>query len=74
MSSYAYSPIYSPIPNVAGNPSGRVAYEQQIEIVNDFPYGLPDRDDAIKPKTEEEEYRNFIYLVMAGIGAYLILS
>lgn len=30
--------------------------------------------DAIKPKTEEEEYRNFIYLVMAGIGAYLILS
>lgn len=30
--------------------------------------------EAIKPKTEEEEYRNFIFLVMAGIGAYLILS
>lgn len=30
--------------------------------------------DVIKPKTEEEEYRNFIYLVMAGVGVYLILS
>ena len=30
--------------------------------------------DAIKPKTEEEEYRNFIYLAMAGIGVYLLLS
>jgi len=30
--------------------------------------------EAIKPKTEEEEYRNFIYLAMAGIGVYLLLS
>ena len=30
--------------------------------------------EAIKPKTEEEEYRNFIYLAMVGIGVYLILS
>lgn len=30
--------------------------------------------DAIKPKTEEEEYRNFIFLAMAAVGVYLILS
>lgn len=30
--------------------------------------------DVIKPKTEEEEYRNFIFLTMAAVGIYLILS
>lgn len=30
--------------------------------------------ETIKPKTEEEEYRNFIFLTMAAIGVYLILS
>ena len=30
--------------------------------------------DVIKPKTEEEEYRNFIFLTMAAVGVYLILS
>ena len=30
--------------------------------------------DVIKPKTEAEEYRNFIFLTMAAVGVYLILS
>lgn len=48
--------------------------KEKYGIKNTFPDAVKPIVDAIKPKTEEEEYRNFIFLAMAAVGVYLILS